>query len=178
MMTWLHSLKDQGLNPKAVTTDGRQTAIKAFCSVWPGIITQRCLFHIKLQTIAWIRAKPVYDSSKAILFLVNKIDWVKTPEHVKEFHEMYFKLVEAHKEELNNFNPTHPVQADTLRAYSLVRYALPHCFHYLDDKFIASTTGAIEGYFKQIQRIKGFDHCGLTEKHLINFLKWRLYFNA
>lgn len=178
MIPWLQSLKTQGLDPIAVTTDGKHTAITAFKKIWPRIITQRCLFHIKLQIQAWVRFKPRYDSSKAILNLVSCIDRVKNKIQIKDFQSAYLKLTKIHKYELSNFDIKHPIQSDTLRAYSLLKNAIPHCFYYLDNSMISSTSSVVEGYFKQIQRIKGFDHCGLTEKHLINFLAWRLYFDS
>lgn len=178
IIPWLLSLKEQGLKPIAVTTDGKQTAIAAFKQVWPGIITQRCLFHIKLQTRAWIRAKPKHESSRDLMKFVAKIDQVKSLSMVQDYKKRYLDLTIKHKAELEKFNPGHPIESDILRAFSLLKYALPHCFYYLEDPRISATSNALEGYFKQIQNIRGFMHCGLTEEHLFNFIKWKLYYEA
>ena len=178
MMSWLNSLKQQGLDPVAVTTDGKQTAITAFRSVWPSIVTQRCLFHIKLQIQAWVRTKPKYESSKAIARLAGKIDQVKTRSDIEDFKDEYSGIKVAYKDELNGFRSDHPIQSDTLRAYSLLKNALPYCFFYLEDSSVVHTSNALEGYFKQIQNIKGFKHCGLTEDHLFKFITWKLYFDG
>lgn len=176
IMPWLLSLERRGLRPMSVTTDGKQTAITAFRRVWPNITTQRCLFHIKLQTRAWVRAKPRYDSSRDILILANQICSIKTLAQVEKFNGSYLGLKNKHKDELAGFKPEHPIQSDTLKAYCLLKNAITHCFYYLEDPKIASTTSALEGYFKQIQNIKGFQHCGLSEEHLFKFIAWKLYF--
>lgn len=177
LLPWLLSLKENGLNPKAVTTDGKQTAIYAFQELWHGITTQRCLFHIQLQVRAWVREKPKYTSTKALLSLVNSIDSINSGMQARLFEQQFTTLNKIHVDELNSFDHTHPIQSDALRAYSLVKYALKDCFHYLSDPKIAKTTSALEGYFKQIQRIKGFDHNGLSREHLFNFIAWKIYYS-
>jgi len=43
------TLKQKGLNPKAITVDGHPQVIRAFRETWSNILVQRCLFHIRLQ---------------------------------------------------------------------------------------------------------------------------------
>jgi len=174
---WLQLLKDQGLNPIAVTTDGKQTAIRAFGELWPAVITQRCLFHIKLQVEAWVREKPRYESARALLPLTGAICSVASTAQADIFKQRFNILYKNYKCELESFDSTHPVQGDTIRAYSMVRNALDHCFHYLDDSQISKTTSSLEGYFKQIQRIRGFGHNGLTQEHLFHFIEWKIYYD-
>lgn len=177
LLPWLKLLKDHGLSPKAVTTDGKQAAVYAFRELWSSIIIQRCLFHIKLQVRAWLRENPRYASTKALLLLVGSVCNITSPSQARLFTQQYSTLIYIHRSELSGFDPTHPIQSDALRAYSLIKYALKDCFHYLSDTKIATTTSALEGYFKQIQRIKGFDHNGLTQEHLFSFIAWKIHYN-
>jgi len=177
ILPWLLGLKEAGLSPKAVTTDGKQAIIYAFKEVWPDITTQRCLFHIKLQIRAWVRAKPKDESAKELLRLAYTIDNVTNSTEALFFKENYLNLKNKYNDDLKKLDPNHPIQSDLLRAYSVLKYALPNCFNYLNDSNIAKTTSSLEGYFKQIQRIRGFGHNGLTEDHLFQFIYWKAYFD-
>ena len=178
VLPWLSELKSLGFNPRSVTTDGNAGVIGSFKHLWPDITMQRCLFHIRLQVTAWMRRKPRYACTKALLCFIASITNVTTELGAQAFREGFKNLLEQHKQELATFDPSHPVQGDAIRAFSLVSHALDQCFCYLNNPGVASTTSALEGYFKQIQRIKGFDHNGLTKEHLFKFLAWRIYFDG
>lgn len=177
LLPWLQLLKNQGLSPVAVTTDGKQTAIYAFKDLWPDVITQRCLFHIKLQVEAWLREKPRYASTRALLSLTGVICNIENIAQANTFKKNYSALEDVHQKEIEGFDRTHPVQGDAIRSFSLVTLALCNCFHYLNDPRIAKTTSSLEGYFKQVQRIRGFSHNGLTQEHLFHFIAWKLYYD-
>ncbi len=68
-------------------------------------------------------------------------------------------------------------EKDLDKAYKLVKTAYSEMFHYLRDKNIAKTTNSIEGYFKKIQKIKGFDHCGLVEEHLFKLIEYKVVYD-
>ncbi len=174
---WLEGLRQAGLNPTSVTLDGKPGVERAFQNVWPTIQTQRCIFHLVLQTVAWLRAKPRYASAKALKSLVLTLPAVTTYTQALFFQQQYEQLLTRHQEELSQLDPTHPIQSDVLKAYTLIGNALPQTFTYLTDSAIAPTTSALEGYFKQVQKIKGFIHNGLTRPHLFQFLCWRIYFD-
>lgn len=177
LLPWFKQLKEQGFHPRCVTTDGNQSIISAFTDAWPGIITQRCLFHIRLQVGAWARAKPRYESTRGLLYLLETLSDISTKGKADAFCRQFLVLADRYAQELNGFDAAHPVEGDAIRAYSLVENALSHCFHYLDDPKIAPTTSALEGYIKQIQRVKGFDHNGLTMEHLFSFIAWKLHYD-
>jgi hypothetical protein len=178
VLPWLDELKSLGFSPRSVTTDGNAGVIGSFEYLWPDITMQRCLFHIRTQVTAWMRRKPRYACTKALLCFIASVTKIKTRPEAQAFKDGFRSLLARHKEELASFDPSHPVQGDAIRAYSLVSHALDQCFCYLDNPEVVSTTSALEGYFKQIQRIKGFDHNGLTEEHLFKFLAWRIYFDG
>ena len=175
---WLYELRAAGLRPVAVTTDGRQAGLYAFAEVWPEIVVQRCLFHIRMQVESWARAKPKYAAANAIKQLCCQLCFIGTSTQAAAFQAAYWHLRATHQTELERLNSAHPVEGDLVRAYQLMRYALPNCFHYLGDPNIARTTSPLEGYFKQVQRVRGFQHNGLTEEHLFQFLAWKLYFDG
>lgn len=177
LLPWLWQLKEQGFNPKCVTTDGNQSIITAFREAWPGIITQRCLFHIRLQVSSWARVRPRYKSTRELSSLVETLTKITTKAQAGQFYRQFLVLSDRHAEELKRFSATHPVEGDAIRAYSLVDNALDCCFCYLDDPKISPTTSALEGYIKQIQRIKGFDHNGLTQEHLFSFIAWKIHYD-
>lgn len=175
---WLEELKAAGMNPVAVTTDGRAAGLHAFARLWPAITIQRCLFHIRMQAESWCRAKPKYPSAIALKALCSQLCSIRTAGQAAAFQTAYWQLRETYQAELEQLNSAHPVEGDLIRAYQLIQHALPNCFQYLEDPGIARTTSPLEGYFKQVQKIRGFTHNGLTEKHLFQFLMWRLYFDG
>lgn len=175
--SWLRELKAGGLSPVAVTTDGKQSGINAFRAVWPGITIQRCLFHVRLQVESWARAKPKKPVATAVKQLCEGICNIETEAQAKNFVAEYAQLRCEHGVELSQLDRYDPVESDTLKAYQLMYYALPNCFKYTKDSRIAKTTSALEGYFKQVQRVKGFQHNGLTEEHLFQFLGWKIYYD-
>lgn len=176
--TWLESLRQSGLNPTAVTTDGHQAGIYSFKRLWPDIAMQRCLFHVRMQCEAWCRSNPKYDSAKALKQLCVAVCRIRDVQAADAFSRAYYELKNTYRDELSKLDSTHPIQSDILKAYQLLNNALGSCFHYIEDPKIAKTTSALEGYFKHIQRIKGFQHNGLTEKHLFQFLAWKIYYDT
>lgn len=175
IVPWLIMLRDAGLQPTAVTTDGRQTAIAAFRIVWPNIANQRCLFHIRMQVESWCRFRPRYASAGELKNHIASICSITSIIDVKIFQETYMDIATRHQLELTALDSTHPVEGDIIRAFTLVRLAMPHCFLYLDDGNIARTTSCLEGYFKQVQYVRGFQRNGLTKEHLQQFLAWKIY---
>lgn len=178
ILPWLGKLKSQGFSPRSVTTDGNAGVISSFRQLWPDVVMQRCLFHIRLQVTSWMRRKPRYACTRDLLSFIAAITNIDSKQQAQAFIDGFEDLVQKHRQELATLDPAHPVQGDAIRAFSLVSHALDGCFCYLDDPDIASTTSALEGYFKQIQRIKGFNHNGLTKEHLFQFLAWRIYFDS
>ena len=175
---WLNQLKQAGLAPVAVTTDGLEAGIMAFREIWPGIITQRCLFHIKLQVTAWCRIPPRIGLGKELSSCVDRLMHVDSPASAESFVCEYKDIVARHRDYINTLDPKKTTDKDLKKAVVLIDKAGPNMFHYLRDARIAKTTSPLEGYFKHIQNIRGFRHNGLTEQHLFDFIKWRIYFDS
>lgn len=174
IVPWLRKLKTQGLEPIAVTTDGLRAGVYSFRTVWPDILTQRCLFHVKLQITAWARIPPRTELGKDLTEYVNQLFYVTDQDKADRFYLGYQDIVKRHQGTIQNLDRNRTLDRDLLRAVSVIQYALPSLFHYINDPNIAKTTSGLEGYFKQIQNIRGFRHNGLTEEHLFDFLKWKI----
>lgn len=78
ILPFLRRVKKQGLNPKVVTLDGLRASIFSFKEVWPNILIQRCIFHIKLQINAWTRIPPRTKLGHQLSRLANSLLLVKT----------------------------------------------------------------------------------------------------
>ncbi len=204
---WLKELKRNGLEPKSVTIDGLITVRKAFKTVFPEIIIQRCLFHIKLQIIAWIRIPPKTEPGRDLVNLIKGLTSINTTRQKSLFIQAYNNLILKHRQcfkELNNkiytdnfrkhinYNKSNKdkynsrkditkirtsTERDLIKAYNLIKTAYPNMFHYLKDNNIPITTSPLEGYFKQIQKLKGFDHCGLTKDNLFKLIEHKITYD-
>ena len=133
IIPWLKELKSQGLNPRAVTTDGLWAGIYSFKEVWPDILTQRCLFHIKLQVNAWTRIPPRTELGKDLSMHVNRLFYVENILDARQFRDEYLGIVKKHKTTINNLDNTTALGRDLRRAVSVLEYAQPNLFHYLND---------------------------------------------
>ncbi|MFC1546689.1 transposase, partial [bacterium] len=173
--TLLKRLKEQDLNPLAVILDGHQKVIQAFIDLWPSIIIQRCLFHIKKQGQQWLRTFPKTKAGKELKDILKILMFVKTEEHKKEFIRIYANWFFAHKRFIKQLPITSVANKDLKRTTSLMNNALPNMFHYVKDQNIASTTNLLENLFSQLKQ-KYRDHRGLSKQHKIAYLKWFCYF--
>jgi len=178
---FLVELKALGFSPKAVTTDGKGTIAQCFRYVFDGIVAQRCLFHIVLQVNAWIRRPPRSPIGWQLHSLVSQLMQVNDHSAVNNFWRQYESIKQTNHTELCRIRsiPDNRQERDLLKCFSLLDNAKPDMFNFLYDNCIASTTSGLEGFNKQIQRIRGFDHNGLTKAHLDMFIrhyiitKWR-----
>ncbi len=204
------TIERKRLKPISVTTDGLDTVRKAFEAIFPNIIIQRCLFHIKLQGRKWLRIPPRTKPVKDLSLLVNRLVSIDTERQKSQFIQDYNKLVLKHrnyfkelskkltidnyrnnirynkdfefnKEEYNPIKDTLRIKTSTEKdldkAYRIIKLAYPEMFHYLKDNNIAKTTSPLEGYFKQIQKLKGFDHNGLTKDNLFKLIEHKIAYD-
>ena len=171
---FLIELREQGLCPIAVTTDGRGTIANCFKDIFPGIITQRCLFHIVLQINAWVRIPPRHPLGRQLRGLIDTLMWIRTAEDIEVFWDRYNNIVANSQDiirELRGVAQENRQALDLLKCFPLLNNARDDLFSYLVDSNIAPTTSGLEGFNKQIQKIKGFDHNGLTEEHIDLFIR-------
>lgn len=169
------NLKENGLNPTAITVDGHTQVIKALKEIWPNIIIQRCLFHIRLQGQMWLRKYPKTEAGKALKTILSELMNVKNNATKNIWINRYFAWQEKYHQEILLLAKTSIAATDLRRAMSLINNALPDMFHFLKDQKIASTTNVLESFFSQLKH-KYRCHRGLTEQNKIAYLKWFCYY--
>ncbi|MFC1485239.1 transposase [bacterium] len=168
-------LKHKGLKPKAITVDGHPQVIRAFRQIWPNILVQRCLFHIKLQGQMWLRTYPKTEAGKALKLILSKLMNVKDNESKNIWIHSYEIWHKKYHKKILRLSKTSIASKDLRRAMSLINNALPDIFHFIKDQKIASTTNLLENYFSQLKH-QYRCHRGLTKIHKIAYLKWFCYF--
>jgi len=170
-------MRDNGLNPIAITTDGHPSVLRALKELWPATILQRCLFHIQNQGLMWLRTFPKSDSGKELRSLYATIARIHCVEEMVTFKINYNKWCLKHNKYIYSLPSNLVAFKDLKRAMSLVNNALPNMFHFIKDKNIASTTNILEGFFSQLKH-QYRNHRGLSENHKISYLKWFCYFKT
>ena len=171
----LNNLKEQGIYPKAITTDGHTQVTYAIAKVYPNIILQRCLYHIQRQGLSWLRTYPKTQAGKDLKELLLTLSTIKTETEKNTFLQSFFRWDKAYKKFIENLPNDSVAMKDLKRTVSLIKRALPDMFHYIYDKNIAPTTNSAESFFSRLK--SDFQrHRGLSEKHKVAYLKWYIYF--
>ena len=167
-------LKEQGLNPSAFTLDGHRTVTSALLKAWPNIVLQRCLFHIKNQSLMWIRHRPKSEAGLHLKELVCSITQIKTVKDRDLFITSFQKWNETHKKFIQTAPKNSAALRELKRTTGSIRNALPNMFHFINDPKIVRTTNYLEGFYSQLKHhYRG--HRGLTETHKVQYLKWYCY---
>lgn len=174
---WLRSLKAAGLNPVSVTMDGNTQVIRALCEVWPLIVIQRCLFHVKHQAEMWLRRPPKRPVAKDLKQVLRPLCRITTQAERNAFLARYNAWRVTYATELTVLSSKDKVEGDLIRAYRSIDHALPDMFHYLDDPRIPYTTNGLEGYFSRL-KMHYRDHRGLRAHHLAAYLAWYIFFTS
>jgi len=177
----LENLKRLGVEVYSITCDGHKAILKAIQKVFPEVVVQRCLVHIKRQVRNYLSGMPRTEPAQHLLRLSRRITMLKTQEEAANWllelhlwHQRYKSFVDE-----ITFNPgtqrywyTHK---NLHAAFTLVRKAIPNMFHYLDDPEIPYTTNRLENYFTHLKE-KLTLHRGLRFDSKRNFIKWYLHF--
>ena len=171
----LLGLKNKGLNPIAITTDGHRTVIKAILDVWPSIKIQRCLFHIQNQGLMWIRTYPKTEAGKQLRNILKSLTLIKTKKDQRKFLNTYGDWFRTFEPAIKKLSKTSIANTDLKRTTGLINNALPNKFHFIKDRNIAPTTNILENLFSQLKH-QYRSHRGLSKQHKIQYLKWYCYF--
>jgi len=174
--------------PTVVVTDGGAGIAKALKICWPQSRIQRCLFHIRANTITDLTRNPQSEAGKALLGLANQLMGVKTPEDagkwlslLQDWHRVYRDYI---NEKTYGLEPgtrkwwwTHQrVRKAYKRLERLARSG--YLFTWLDQKFtgldIQRTTSSLEGGVNAAIRRLLNAHRGLSEPHMKTAVEWLL----
>jgi hypothetical protein len=177
----LENLKVLGVNIASITCDGHKALLKAIRKVYPDMLVQRCLVHIKRQSHTWLTRYPKAPVAQELLYLSKQITHLKTYEQSNQWLADFYHWHERSKIYINEkaFNPAtgrfwyrHKMLHQTT---SLIIKAIPDMFYYLDDPEIPYTTNRLESFFGHLKE-KLEIHRGLRPQAKRNFIKWYLHF--
>ena len=173
----LLELKNKGLNPMVTTLDGHKTVIAAFENVWPGIVIQRCLFHIEHQGLMWIRHYPKSLAGQRLRIILKNITGLRSAEDKQRFISLYRSWQKHFGEFIRKLPKDSMANKDLKRTTALIDHALPNMFQFIKDQKIASTTNLLENFYSQLKH-QYRNHRGLAREHKISFLNWYCHFKT
>ena len=172
---WLMTLRQQGLTPLFITTDGEQQIMRAMKLVWPQAKLQRCLYHLQHEGMRWLRTYPKTEAGKELRAILATLSRIKTYKERDVFINGYIAWVNKYKEFVFSLPRINVASKDLRRTMILINNALPDMFHYLDNQCVHSTTNALESLHSRIksdyQR-----HRGLTKSHRISWIRWYYFY--
>ena len=138
--------------------------LKAIQIRYPGVIIQRCQFHVIHQVNLLLTKHPETEAARKLKYLVNQIVQVKTKDDLKTWLLTYKSWYQKYQPFLKErtyqdmTTPTgrrrwHYTHGHLHASHSHLKNALPHLFQYLRFPEIPNTSNRIEGGINsQIQR--------------------------
>jgi hypothetical protein len=171
---WFLKLKEQGLNPAYITTDGERSVIRAMRLVWPLARLQRCLYHIQHEGMRWLRTYPKTHAGRDLRFLLSKLSSIKNLSERSLFHKTYKSWLRKYKGFVLTLPRNMIACKDLQRTMVLINNALPDMFYCLNDSLVHSTTNALEGFHSRL-KTDYQRHRGLTKEHRISYIAWYCY---
>lgn len=174
--------------PTVVLTDGGAGIAKALRLTWPQSRIQRCLFHIRANTITDLTHNPQSEAGKTLLGLANQLMGVKTPEDARKWLSLLQHWYRVYRDYINEKTyTTEPgsrkwwwTHKRARKAYKrLERLAQSgYLFTWLDPKLtgldIQRTTSRLEGDVNAAIRRLLNTHRGLSEPHMKTAVEWLL----
>lgn len=162
--TWLELCERISAFPFAIVCDGQKGMIKAIKLRWPGVIIQRCQFHVIHQVNILLTKYPETRAAQTFKKIVGDIIGVKTKDDLKiwlvEYKQWYLRCREFLTERTyqDARTPTgrrkwHYTHGRLPAAHSHLKHAFPNLFQYIRFPEIPNTSNRIEGGINaQIQR--------------------------
>lgn len=163
------------INPRAVTTDGNTSEIRAIKKIWPDIIIQRCLVHIQRQGLSWLRRFPKSQAARDLRLLLLMVTDIKDRKQKQSFINNFNNWEKRCGKFVLSLPSSDKVYGDLQRTRSLIIHAMPDMFRYLEDSKIASTTNKAEGYFSRLKEIYR-RHRGMSKDKRSIYFQWYIYF--
>lgn len=172
---WFRHLKQQGLDPQFITTDGEGSILRAMRLVWPQAKLQRCLYHLQHEGMRWLRSAPKTEAGRQLRDLLSRLSQIKTADARDHFLTHYQAWLKEYEDDIRALPITTVAYKDLKRTRVLINNALPEMFYYLEDNQVYSTTNALEGFHSRL-KLDYRRHRGLSKEHRINYLNWYCYF--
>ncbi len=171
---WFLSLKQKGLDPKFITTDGEQSVMRAMRLVWPQAKLQRCLYHLQHEGMRWLRSYPKTEAGKALRTLLSQLSRIKTIQERNRFIISYGEWLSQYRDYALALPRTPGAYKDLRRTIALIKHALPDMFYYLEDNQVHATTNALESFHSRL-KADYQRHRGLSPAHKIAYIHWYCY---
>lgn len=154
--TWLSFLNSISSFPHAIVCDGQKGMLKAIQIRYPGVIIQRCQFHVIHHINLLLTKHPETEAARSLKSLVNHITRVQTKNDLKDWLLAYKVWYHQYKDFLKErtyqeeLTPTgkrkwHYTHGHLHASYSHLKNALPNLFQYLRYREIPNTSNRIEG---------------------------------
>ena len=172
---WFFSLKQQGLQPDFITTDGERSILRAMRLVWPETKLQRCLYHLQHEGMRWLRTYPKTEAGKVLRTILSQLSRIKTEAERDAFILEYDTWVKCYKNYVLSLSRTIVASKDLRRTMVLINNALPDMFYYLENENVPATTNALEGFHSRLKSDYR-RHRGITREHRIQYIHWYCYF--
>lgn len=170
MSAFCRQLADQGLQPVSVTIDGLKQVQSMLMAVWPTVVIQRCLVHIQRQGLAWCRRDPNTAAVKHLRRLFDQVTRVRSTTARDRFIAAWHIWEDRFGQPIAARPTRGKVFSDIKRARTLLLYALPHMFRYLDDPMIPNSTNWLESYFSRLKS-RYRQHRGLSPDNCANYFR-------
>ena len=171
MVVFCRQLAENGLQPVSVTIDGLKQVQAMLLAIWPTVTIQRCLVHIQRQGLAWCRRDPHTTAVKHLRKLFDQIPRIRSIDAKDRFIQSWQSWEDRFGQPIATRPSRGKVFSDVKRARTLLLYALPHMFCYLEDPLIPHSTNWLEGYFSRLKS-RYRQHRGLSPKNCRNYFQW------
>lgn len=168
-------LKARGCEPAAATVDGNRQVMRALRDVWPGIVVQRCLYHILRQGTSWLRRFPKDPAAAELRRIFLGVTAIADRRTKAAFLRRFRAWERRYGGYVRSLDGRNKVWGDMKQARSLMLRAIPDMFHYLDDPGIAPTSNMQEGLFSTA-KILFRGHRGVSKKNRAAYFAWYFYF--
>lgn len=175
-VSWLETLEQIQEFPFAVVGDGQKGMLKAIKQRWPGIIIQRCQFHVIHYVCNKLTQNPESEAAKQLRILTIVICNVKTIEDQRYWlaaFKAWYKEFESYIKEKTYHDSLTPTgrqkwsytHSNLHASFSCVRNSLQYLFQYVKHPEIPNTSNFIEGSINASLQRKIDDHRGMPITH-------------
>lgn len=173
----LRWLQDRGVLCASITSDGGTGLNTAVNLVYPDIPHQRCVVHVQRQGLAWLTRNPKTIPGQQLKPFIQELSTIETRERAHQWTNAIWDWEQrwSHFLKQRTYFPgtrhwwyTH---RSLRKVRALVIHAIPHVFHYLDDRSIPKTSNGLEGRFGSLKNHYR-QHRGLSKKRREAYLAW------
>jgi AraC-like DNA-binding protein len=177
----LANLLKLGVQIESITCDGHKALLKAVKHICPEVMLQRCVVHVQRMCRIWLSNRPKTDAGRELRQIISKVHTITSSIERDYWLVSLIQWYEKYKSFINqkSINPltgrywyTHKM---VRRSFMVIKNALPHMFHYLQNERIPKSTNGLESFFGHLKGHLNV-HRGLSHQHRRQFIQWYLYF--